>query len=109
MFFTGGGKFYEWYEPSVAGEEDQAGIGPDCSQEGRLEGRQREYLGPGSAQCYTCMMLMDYVTISRGGGEDRRHTYDIEHALIYSLRVTQMTSKQEKMGGGTKSRMIFGR
>ena len=22
LFFTGGGKFYEWYEPSVAGEED---------------------------------------------------------------------------------------
>ena len=60
---------------------------------GETRGEIERILGPGSAQCYTCMMLMDYVTISRGGGEDRRHTYDIEHALIYSLRVTQMTSK----------------
>ena len=80
MFFARGGKFYEWYGPSVGGRRIRQELVLIVHKEGRHEGRDTERRILGAAlQLYDADGLCDHCW---GWG---RLTYDIGHTLIYNL------------------------
>ena len=74
MFFARGGKFYEKYW----GRRIRQELVLIVHKEGRHEGKIL-----GAEQCYRCMMLMDCVTISGGGGGS---LMILDTLVIYNLR-----------------------